>query len=278
MLAERFGSYSIAATRAGIPTLSRLKSITRYRRESSEKSETLMSRRPGVTGRKVRTGIALHSLEELDALALGQPHERLLPLGLAPLVLPDAAQLRRHPHRAHALDLHVEQSLHGALDVVLARARVDRERDDVARLAGHGALLGGERLADHIVDVHEDSARLAVLRRSSDRRASIASTAPTVSTSCLCRSTSYTLSPSTRITPTRSRLRAEISSFSSASAITISTLWPASPSAVRIPATRLVLSSESASSSTTVIAPSCWRSDSAPRSAARRTFFDSECS
>src|SRR5881397_517766 len=166
MLAERFGSYSIAATRAGIPTLSRLKSITRYRRlcppprchevtwpstlrppllfrrppssersglrrESSEKSETLMSRRPGVTGRKVRTGIALHSLEELDALALGQTHERLLPLGLAPLVLPDAAQLRRHPHRAHALDLDVEQRLHGALDVVLARARVDRERDDV---------------------------------------------------------------------------------------------------------------------------------------------------
>src|SRR5437016_4717607 len=117
MFAERFGSYSIPATRAGMPNLSRLKSITRYnrlcppprcqevtwpltlrpplllsrppssersglRRESSEKSETLMSRRPGVVGLKVRTGIALHPLEELDALAFRQLHERLLPLGL----------------------------------------------------------------------------------------------------------------------------------------------------------------------------------------------------
>ena len=32
MYADRFGSYSIAATRAGMPSLVRLKSIRRYRR------------------------------------------------------------------------------------------------------------------------------------------------------------------------------------------------------------------------------------------------------
>ena len=48
-----------------------------------------------------------------------------------------------------------KQRLHGALDLVLARARVDRERDDVARLAGRSVLFSGdERPADHVVDVH----------------------------------------------------------------------------------------------------------------------------
>src|SRR5215203_227693 len=91
MYAERFGSYSIAATRAGTPSLRRLKSMMRYRRLAppprwravlrpwalrpplflmpstsvfsglvfviSEKSGYVTKRRPGEVGLGLRTGI-----------------------------------------------------------------------------------------------------------------------------------------------------------------------------------------------------------------------------
>src|SRR5882672_9141614 len=98
MYAERLGSYSIAATLAGIPSLVRLKSILRYRRlappprwrevlrpwalrppdffrpsvsafsglvfVTSAKSEYETKRRPGLVGLGLRTGISLHLLRQ----------------------------------------------------------------------------------------------------------------------------------------------------------------------------------------------------------------------
>src|SRR5438094_338346 len=114
MRADRLGSYSMEATLAGTPSLFRLKSIRRYCRlcpppwwravirpwsfrparfriptvkpfsgfvrESSEKSETLAPRRPGVVGLYLRTGIGLRTLrlEDLDGVAAGQGDQRPL--------------------------------------------------------------------------------------------------------------------------------------------------------------------------------------------------------
>src|SRR5882672_11591204 len=99
MYAERLGSYSIAATLAGIPSLVRLKSILRYRRlappprwrevlrplelrppdflspsvsafsglvfVTSAKSEYETKRRPGLVGLGLRTGITRRLLQDL---------------------------------------------------------------------------------------------------------------------------------------------------------------------------------------------------------------------
>src|SRR5437773_939715 len=55
-------------------------------RESSEKSETLAPRRPGVVGLYLRTGIGLRPLrfEDLDGVAAGQGDQRPLLIGAAP--------------------------------------------------------------------------------------------------------------------------------------------------------------------------------------------------
>src|SRR5512143_2674210 len=113
MRAVRFGSYSIVAILPGTPALSRLKSITRYfclwpppwcrtvtmprklrparlRRSvnsgrcgalvvmSSVATETY-PRRPAEVGLYSLMGMALHSLEQRDAIIARQRHERLLP-------------------------------------------------------------------------------------------------------------------------------------------------------------------------------------------------------
>src|SRR6185295_6788326 len=79
----------------------------------SEKSDTLIWRRPGDVGLYTRTGIS-DSLEELDRLALGQPHDRLLPRRAIAHELAHTPRLARHPHRAHVGNLHREQLLDGA--------------------------------------------------------------------------------------------------------------------------------------------------------------------
>src|SRR5271166_1382403 len=107
MRALRFGSYSMAATLAGTPSLSRLKSMTRYcclcppprwrevlrpcalrppvegleaskdfsgrLRVISLKSETVWKRRPALVGLRDRSGMfrpALSALEEIDRVTL----------------------------------------------------------------------------------------------------------------------------------------------------------------------------------------------------------------
>src|SRR4029453_8972842 len=111
---DRLGSYSMAATTAGTPSLVRRKSITRYRclwppprwravlrpctlrppvedflatsdrsgrsRVTSEKSATVWNRRPGLVGLRLRSAMALGSIrEEVDRVALGEGDDR--PLG-----------------------------------------------------------------------------------------------------------------------------------------------------------------------------------------------------
>src|SRR3954462_7043403 len=109
MRAERFGSYSIAATFAGTPSLTRLKSITRKRRlwpppwwrvvmrplllrppffvtgassdfsgsflVISAKSETVMKRRPGDVGLYLRTAISVQPRDVVGWLA-SEKHAR----------------------------------------------------------------------------------------------------------------------------------------------------------------------------------------------------------
>src|SRR5689334_18595208 len=108
MRALRFGSYSIDATFAGTPSLSRRKSTTRYlrlwpppqwrdvirpyalrppvrglglvsdfsglSRVTSAKSETVWNRRPALVGLRLRIGIP-SAPEDLDAVALGEGHD-----------------------------------------------------------------------------------------------------------------------------------------------------------------------------------------------------------
>src|SRR5262245_7962445 len=184
-----------------------------------------------------------HSLEELDRLAFGQLHDRLLPGGLAPDEAADPTLLARHAHRPHGDHLHGEELLHRAADLVLVRARVDGEGDEVLLLATDVALLGHERAPDHVVGLHGRASRAAVFARRSDSssRRSTAASAPRVSSRWRWRSTSKTFRPSARITEIPGRLRAEPSTLASAASITISAPPSATPSWERIAAMRFVL-------------------------------------
>src|SRR5574338_15358 len=212
----------------------------------------------------------LHSLEELDGLALRQAHERLLPLGTPADEAARAARFARHPHRAHLEDLHREQLLHRALDLVLVGARVHGEGDDVALLARDRALLRDERPAQHLVGRHDDDSL-----RSSPSRWWMRASASWVTTSRWWRSTSYTLSPSARSTSTPGRFRAASSSARSGPATTSSTEASPRPRPRSASTSSRVRGASSASCSTTVSALSRRRSESALRSAARRTFLGS---
>src|SRR3972149_4827769 len=143
-----------------------------------------------------------HSLEELDRLALGQLHDRLLPGGLPPGEAAAAPRLARHPHRPYVPALHLEDLLDRLPDLVFVGARIDREGHEVLLLATDVALLGDQRLPDHVVGVHGCSPCAAVRadRRASSRTFSTACSADLVITRWRCRSTSRTFSPSTRIT------------------------------------------------------------------------------
>src|SRR5215469_12754907 len=96
----------------------------------------------------------LHSLEELDRLALREPNDRLLPLRLVSHALAHPPRLARLPHGVDVFHLHRKQRLDGAANLVLARARVDRKGHEVLRLAPDRALLRNKRFADHVVKVH----------------------------------------------------------------------------------------------------------------------------
>src|SRR5262249_4820432 len=219
----------------------------------------------------MRMPIGSHSLEELDRLALGQLHDRLLPRRLAADEAPDAARLARRARRADAEHADPEELLDRAPDLVLVRARIDGEGDEVLLLAADVALLGHERALDHVVQVHARSSPCA-----SSRRRSTASSAASVITRWRCRSTSSTLSPSARITPTPGRLRADASTFGSGASMTSSAPPSATPSPVRIAAIFLVLNSSSASAPGARRAASRRRGDAAERSAAPRTFCGRE--
>src|SRR4051794_16621223 len=168
MYAVRLGSYSMAATLAGIPSRRRLKSTLRYRRLAppprwrevlrplalrppdflrpstsvrsgvvfviSAKSGYETKRRPGDVGLGLRIGMRLRLLEAVEALedrdGLTRRHldDRLLPGARAPRGLAAALGLRLHRHGVDTDDVDVEQRLDGLADLRLVGVRVNPER------------------------------------------------------------------------------------------------------------------------------------------------------
>src|SRR5712691_12938695 len=185
MRAVRFGSYSTAATRAGIANLSRRKSMRRYCRlwpppcqrvvmwplllrppvrfsgsssdfsgvvfVTSAKSETARNRVAGVTGLNCRMPIS--ALEYLDRVALFERHDRLLP-GRTHAGGPSVgAAPGAHHERADVRHGDLEERLDRPLDLRLGRPQVHPERVFLPCLVGRRRLLGDHRPHDRAVQV-----------------------------------------------------------------------------------------------------------------------------
>src|SRR5215212_6885412 len=195
MYAVRLGSYSIAATRAGTPSLRRLKSTIRYRRLAppprcravlrpltlrppdflrpsvsdfsgfvfviSAKSGKVRKRRPGDVGLGLRTGIqiGLQALEDRDRIARADLHDGLLPLAGAARGVAPALRLGGDGGRADVEHLDLEQRLDGLLDLRLVRVLVHAERVLVGRRQ-HVGLLGDDGPDDHLAGLHQVVASL----------------------------------------------------------------------------------------------------------------------
>src|SRR5205814_7933420 len=182
----RFGSYSTAATLAGMPNFSRRKSIRRYRRlcpppcqrlvmwplllrppvrrngsssdfsgsvfVTSAKSETERNRVPGVIGRNCRMPIS--ALEHGDRVAFFERDDRLVP-GRAPAGpaggKPTGATPGAHDEGAHVGHGDLEQRLDGRADLRLGRGRVHAESVLFASLVGRRGFLGDDRAHDETV-------------------------------------------------------------------------------------------------------------------------------
>src|SRR5512134_1783735 len=199
MRAERFGSYSIAATFAGISFLSRRKSTIRYfclwpppwcrhvmapwlfrppvacffstsRRSGffgvrSSFVRTVIARTPGEVGLNFRIPMAIvsfpsrpsHAFEELDLFARLQGHDGLLPPRAKAHGPPAALDLPGHVHRPDLDDLHLEQLLHGFLDLLLLRAPVDFEGHGVRGPLEEGGLFRDQRPLEDVGGDHVPS-------------------------------------------------------------------------------------------------------------------------
>src|SRR5665213_479606 len=170
MRALRLGSYSMVATLAGIPSLSRLKSMIRYcclcppprwravlrpwllrppvrglgassdfsgrSVVSSAKSETVWNRRPALVGLRERNAMGcpgLSVLEQVDRVTRGEGDDG--PLGVGAVAhaaaLPVALGLALAIQGVDVGDPHVECLLDGVADVDLGGRRVDHEDVDV---------------------------------------------------------------------------------------------------------------------------------------------------
>src|SRR5258706_7960274 len=185
MRAVWFGSYSTAATFAGIVNFSRRKSMRRYWRlcpppiyrlvmcplllrppvrlsgsssdfsgsvfVMSAKSETERKRVAGVIGRNCR--MPMSALEHLDGVALFEGDDRLLPgwppAGVAPVRL----TLGPHHQGAHPRDRDLEQRLDRGLDLRLACVEMHLERVFLAGTVRCRGLLGHDRRHDRGVQV-----------------------------------------------------------------------------------------------------------------------------
>src|SRR4051812_36750424 len=203
MYAERFGSYSIAATRAGTPSFVRLKSILRYRRLAppprwrdvlrpyelrppdflrpstrvfsgsvfviSAKSGYETKRRPGLVGFGLRMGMrlalleALQALEDRDGLPRRHLDDRLLPRPRAPGRVAAALGLGLDRHGADLDDLDVEQLLDRLADLGLVRAGVDAERVLVGGRQ-HVGLLADDGPDDHLDRIHQATSSCCSVR------------------------------------------------------------------------------------------------------------------
>src|SRR5213594_45346 len=185
MRAVRFGSYSMAATRAGMANLFRLKSMRRYCRlwpppcqrvvmwprllrppvrfsgsssdfsgsvfVTSAKSETERNRVAGVIGRNCRMPIS--ALEHGDRVAFFERDDRLFP-GRA--TAGTAGETARAAPGAHHQGAHVghgdlEQRLDGRADLRLGRRRVHAEGVLFAGLVRGRGFLGDHGAHDQAV-------------------------------------------------------------------------------------------------------------------------------
>src|SRR5581483_4397711 len=191
MRAERLGSYSTDATTAGMPCLSRLKSMTRYaflwpppmnRAEIrpvlvrppvrclgctrdfsgvcfviSSRVTVEVKRRAGVTGVYFLIGI-LNLREVGHLLALLQPHVGLFPIGTIAGETAAAAQLAFERRRADFRDFHLKKlfdgGFHRGLGGFLRHLEAQRA---LFVFLGH-ALFGDAGAEEYGMDVHVASA------------------------------------------------------------------------------------------------------------------------
>src|SRR5690606_217252 len=181
MFADRFGSYSISATRAGTPNLSRLKSMRRYSRLAppprrrdvtrpwwfrppvlrngsvsdfsgpsrviSSNALTARNRVPGVTGLNFLMPMSA-PLVHVDAFAFRQLDQRLLVRRTPPQPAADAAKLAPIVHRAHVLHAHAEHRLDRLADLDLVRVPRHDEGVRVTAVRELGRTLRHDR-PDH---------------------------------------------------------------------------------------------------------------------------------
>src|SRR5205823_9696417 len=187
MRALRLGSYSMAATLAGTPSLVRLKSMMRYWRlwppprwravlrpwalrppvlglgassersgrslVTSEKSETVWNRRPGLVGLRLRRGMTATSrtFEQIDAVVGVQGDDGAL--GVGPLPESERAAialaLALAVQRVDLDHAHVERPLDGVVDLGFRRGGVHAERVDVP-LEQRVGLLRHDGLDDDV--------------------------------------------------------------------------------------------------------------------------------
>src|SRR5579884_3650323 len=258
MRAERFGSYSMAATFAVTPTLSRLKSISRYdffapppRKRTeirprllrpperclpvvsdfsgrslviSSRVTTLVNRRDGVTGLKLFVGML--DLRVLRHLLAGlQPDISLLPVRTVAGITPAAPQLARVVHGSNLIHLHPEELLHRRLDLCLVGLESHFEAERVLFVLFGHALLGHDGPLQNLINVHY-AAPFRVASDSLSLRA-----AASDSSTWVCDSRSYTLTSRVGTSVTPSMLRAPSSRLRFSPASTSSTV----PDAIRRP-------------------------------------------
>src|SRR3954471_24039130 len=240
MYAERFGSYSMAATFAGTPSLERLKSILRYRRLAppprwrdvlrpcafrppdfvrpstsvfsgsslviSEKSGYETKRRPALVGLGLRIGMRLalleagEALEDRDRVALAHLDDGLLPLARAAGGPAAALGLGLHRHRAHVHHVDAEELLDGLADLRLVCLVVDPERV-LVRGRQDVALLRDDRADDDLGGFHQSF--------TPEARAVSSLSASSEASTALARTRSATPTSEDGRTLTRSRLRNE---------------------------------------------------------------------
>src|SRR5713101_8206392 len=83
-----------------------------------------------------------------------QLHVRLLPVRTVAGVAAAPAHLAGEVRRPHRFHFHLENALHGVLDIGLRRVEPDSEAECALGILVHLALLGYQRPLDHIEMLH----------------------------------------------------------------------------------------------------------------------------
>src|SRR6476660_5680635 len=200
--AVRFGSYSISATRPGMPNLFRLKSIFRYCRlwppprcrevkwpwlfrppvprlgsssdfsgvdlVTSSKLDTDRNRVAGVIGRNCL--MLMSALEHGDRVAFLEPHHGFLPAGGGSLGAAAGHLVPPHLHGAYVGDGHPKELLQRLPDLILIGFRVNLEGVFLPVLLGRRALLGDHRPDHDLMERRHLPGSLLLLRCGPFRR------------------------------------------------------------------------------------------------------------